>query len=518
MRKIYSITLEIHEAMKKELATVLDSLASCGKNKDVCRGFKLHAYLLKNGALIAGSFVADSLAIMYAKCGAHTKAHDLICEFSIDSVMPWTALIAGYIQVGEALKALACYENFQCKGFNPDSIMLTCVAKACGSIGALDKGREIHEKVAKEGLFRNDTVLGTALIDMYAKCGVLVQARQVLDEIQVRDVITWSALIAGFVHHGQGHDAIVCFEEMRSEGVIPNVVTITCILKACSAVKDIHRGVQTHCHITRQGWICKDVLLGNALVEMYAKCSNLVKAQQVLEELPVRNIVSWSALITGYLEVGQAAESLRYSRLMQRDGLLPDALTFACMLKACGMIGAVDYGEQLHHEISRQGLLKCNLLLSTVLMDMYIKCGALHKAHEVINELPLRDTISWNVLLAGYAQLGLGEDALKCFHQMQREGVSLDAVTFTCILKACSSIGAVNKGQEIHHEIARHGFLEENLALKSALVDMYTKFGELSKAQRVLQDLPTVDSVTWSALIAGHALQDEHKIWYQANT
>lgn len=160
--------------------------------------------------------------------------------------------------------------------------------------------------------------------------------------------------------------------------------------------------------------------------DMYANCGSLSKARQVLEELSVRNVISWSAFIAGYAREGDGEQALGCFENMQREGFCPNALTFICILKACGSIRAFEKGEKTHHEISKLGLLKEDLVLGTALVNMYAKCGALKKAQQVLEELLIQDATPWNALISGYARNGEGEQALSCLEQMQREGLSLD--------------------------------------------------------------------------------------------
>ena len=246
-------------------------------------------------------------------------------------------------------------------------------------------------------------MVGNALVDMYAKSGVLSLAHQVLENLPIRNVITWNALISGHVQHDQGHDAIQCFLWMQREGFSPDKVTFSCILKACGSIRDIHKGKQIHNLIVTGKFLEKNTVLGSALVDMYTKCGLLTSARQVLGELPIRDVVSWSTLIAGYAQHNQGDKALACFAEMRREGLYPNEVTFTCILKVC----------------------------------------------------------SWNALITGYSQHGCFHEALDCFEQMQREGLSSNEVTFACILKVCGSIRAIDKGKEIHDTLTSLGLQEK---------------------------------------------------------
>ncbi|KAI5061774.1 hypothetical protein GOP47_0024279 [Adiantum capillus-veneris] len=643
----------IQENMERKRMSLyfVSLLKDCAKKKDLCQGSRIHADVRDSGLLENNTYLGNTLVNMYAKCGALVKAQQVVDELPIRDVVSWNTLIAGYAQLGQGQKALGCFQRMQSEGLSPTVITYTCMLKACGTTQDVAMGKKIHDEIASQGLLKKDVVLGNALVDMYAKCGVLVKAQEVLDELPVRNVVSWSALIAGFVQQGQGSEALGCFQRMRSEGISPDAITYACILKACgitqhtdmgkkihddiatqgllkkdvvlgtalvgmyvqlgqgqealgcfeqmqsegifpnaftyayvlnacSIMQDADMGNKIHDDIVSQGLLKKDVLLGNALVDMYAKCGVLQKAQKVLDEIPVRNVISWNTLIGGYVQHGQGEEALGCFRRMRSEGvppdeityacilkacaimqdthmgkkihndivcqglleknfvlgtalvdmyvqqgqgqeavgcfqqmlsegISPDAITYACILKGCGSTQDTDKGEKIHDDIVSQGMLKQDVVLGNALVDMYAKCGVLQKAQKVLDELPVRNVVSWNTLISGYAQQGHGQKALGCFQRMQSEGLSPTAITYACILKACGSTQDIVMGKKIHDEIASQGLLKNNVVLGNALLDMYVKCGVLVQAQDVLDELPVRNVVSWSALIAGYVQQGQ---------
>ncbi|KAI5084860.1 hypothetical protein GOP47_0001029 [Adiantum capillus-veneris] len=480
---------------------------ACCKTKDLPRGIRLHDIIQKRN-LFEKNY-SDALVTMYAKCGELQKAQALLDMHNSSSVVPWTALIAGYGRQGKGQNALELFERMQREGILPNVVTYICILKACAVIGAVDKGKQIHYEILKQHLLDKNIVLGTALVDMYAKCGALTQAQNVLEKLTSRDVVSWNALMAGYVQQGQGQQVIECFERMKHEGILPDAVTYAYILKVYAAIRALDKGKQIHDESSRQGLLDHKSVLGNALVDMYAKCGALPQARSVLERLPYRDVVSWNALIAGYAQKGQGQQALEGFEQMQREGILPDSVTYVAILKVCASIRVIDKGKQMHDEILRQGLLGDNIILGTALVDMYAKCGALSQAHSVLENLPSRNVVSWNALITGYAQEGQGQLALKCFEQMQREGILPNRVTYLCILKACAAIEAFDKGKQIHDEISSRGLLEQDILSCSDLVDMHCKYDTLRKEQSFLENRPSHDDACLSAFIAenGHGQQ-----------
>ncbi|MCO5568342.1 hypothetical protein L7F22_022041 [Adiantum nelumboides] len=217
-------------------------------------------------------------------------------------------------------------------------------------------------------------------------------------------------------------------------------------LKACAKQKDLCQGSQIHADIRASGLLEKDAYLQSTLVSMYAKCGAFVRAQHVINELPVADVISWTALIAGYVQHDQGKKALACFHQMQSKGLSPSAFTYSCTLKACGIMQDVDTGKQIHSEIVSQGLLRNNVVLGNSVIDMYVKCGVLLKAQKVFDALVVRDASSWNALLAGYAQQGQGQEALACFQRMRTKGFSPNAITYACVLKACGIMQNLDMG------------------------------------------------------------------------
>ncbi|KAH7445773.1 hypothetical protein KP509_01G023600 [Ceratopteris richardii] len=485
--------------------TFASIIKACGSIGAIHKGQNLHAQVHKDRVLLEDSMVNNSLIDMYAKCGLLTKSHDLLDSLPVQSVVGWTALIAGYAQHGHRQKALDCYVHMRLKGLNPNAVTLLCVLKACGDLCFAHRCQQIHAEILKAGLLEKEIVIGTALVDTYANCGQLKRAEEVFDELPARNVVSWTALIAGYAQQGHDAKAFKCYEQMLLSGLPPNLVTVVCVLKACSNLGMVNKGQEIHDQVRENGLFCKEIVVANAVIEMYAKCNMLQKAQEVLDGLPIRNEVSWNVLMCGYVQHGDDEQAMMCYDRMQKESISPDAITYSCILKACANLKAVDIGCQIHEQIQKDGLLGSNIILANALVDMYAKCGMLTKAQKVHDYLPIRSVVSFNALILGYVQCGLGEKALDCFDKMQSEGHSPDGITITCVLKACGNIGALQKGEEVHAMFAKDRVLEEDIAIANALVDMYVKCGALVKAQEVFDELPVRSVISYTTVIAGYA-------------
>eukprot|EP00250_Pteridium_aquilinum_P021062 c25021_g11_i1 orf=1-684(-) len=228
---------------------------------------------------------------------------------------------------------------------------------------------------------------------MYAKCGELAKAMLEFEKLLVRDVVSWNVLIAGFVQHGHGERALDCFQEMRHEGVTANAITLAYMLKACGCIRACGKGQEIHAQIAKDGLLEADIVVGTALVDMYVKCGLLGRAQEVFDELVIRDVITWNTLITGYSHQGNAEEVFNCFERMQHERFSPNIVTFICVLRACGTIGVINKGQAIHARILKEGLLEKDTVISNALVDMYAKCGAFAEAEKVFDELPIRDVV-----------------------------------------------------------------------------------------------------------------------------
>ena len=371
-------------------AAFVSSLKACAEKKDLLTGNKLHVDIVRHG-LVQKPYLASSLISMYAKCGIISKAQQIHDEFQARNVVTWNAMITGYARDGQALESFDCYERMENEGIFPNHVTFICILKACGITGAIDRGKQIHSKVLisiKDSMEKDLVMIGSALVDMYVKCGLIAIARKVHSDLPVRNVVTWSILIAGYVQQGKGHAALNSYEKMRSEGILPDAITFTCILKACGSIGASNKGKEIHEEVALKGLLQKDLVLGTALVDMYAKCGMLEKAREVLRELPGRDIVPWNALISGYAQHGQGHEALECFKSMREEGIAPDEVTFLSVLTACSHSGLLEDAQMCFSNMREKHNIVPNSEHGTCMVVVYGCVGQFDDAVSMIKTLP----------------------------------------------------------------------------------------------------------------------------------
>ncbi|XP_057841741.2 pentatricopeptide repeat-containing protein At3g24000, mitochondrial-like [Cryptomeria japonica] len=480
--------------------TFASVIPACAKMQALEEGMDIHQSI-KDRGILSNVVVATALVDMYAKCGSIDKARELFDKITHRNVVSWNAMITGYAQNEFVEEALETFKQMQMAGVKPDSTTFASILPACAKMGALEQGIDIHHSIKDRGSL-SDVVVVSALIDMYAKCGSLDKARELFDEMPQRNVVSWTAMIAGYAHNGFVEEALETFKQMQLAGVKPNSATFATILPACAKMGALEQGVDIHQSILEGGFL-SDIVVGNAMVDMYGKCGSIEKARESFDRMPQRNVVSWTAMIAGYTQNGLVEKALETFKQMQLADVKPNSTTIASILPACAKIGALEHGMNIHQCVMEGGFLS-DITVGNALLDMYAKCGSIDKARKLFDRMPQKNVMSWTAMIAGYAQTGFGEKALEIFRQMQLAGIKPNSTTFISILPACAKIGALEQGIDIHRSIMDRG-ISSDVVVATALVDMYAKCGSIDKARKFFDMMPQKNVVSWTAMIAGYA-------------
>ena len=391
----------------------------------------------------------------------------------------------------------------QIEGMSPDSVSFLCSLRACCSRIGVGKGQEIHAEIERRGLVGTDIAVGNTLVSMYATFGSLSEAQHLFHMLPVKNTISWNALISGYIECGHNEKALEYFQKMRVENAEPDIVTFISCLNACSSIQNLSKGEEIYAEIEKQGWLEKDIVIGNTLVNMYAKCGQLDKALNIFDELQVRDVVSWNALIAGYAEHEYAEEALSCLEQMQIEGVFLSPATLVCGLNACGKIGALDKAGEIHTEIERQGLLERDLILGNSLVSLYSKCGWLDLAQKVFDKLPLQNVVSRTILMVGYAHIGEWEKVVSIFNTMLEEGIKPDSITFIVILTACSRVGLSHESERFFESMSKEYGVPPTLQHRACMVDLLGRIGRVDRAVEMIREMPGLPNVViWQTILA----------------
>lgn len=407
----------------------------CSKRLDTGLGRQIHACVVKGnwGNLI----VESALVKFYVECGDLLSAFREFDQMLMRDVVCWTTMITACSQQGHGQKAFSLFSRMLSDGYSPNEFTICGVLKACGEEKELKFGRQLHCAIVKE-MYDNDVYVGTSLVDMYAKCGEIVDSRNVFDGMRNRNTVTWTSIIAGYAREGLGEEAINLFRMMKGRNILANSLTIVSILRACGSIRDSLMGREVHAQIVKNS-IETSFYLGSMLVWLYCRCGKYSSATKVLQQMPLRDVVSWTALISGCAHLGHESEALEFLKRMIDDGVEPNSFTYSSALKACTKLEAVLHGKLIHSSANKTTALS-NVYVGSALINMYAKCGYVTEAFQVFDSMPERNLVTWKAMIVGYARNGLCQEALRLMYRMQAEGFKVDDYILGTVLTACGDV------------------------------------------------------------------------------
>ncbi|KAF9624724.1 hypothetical protein IFM89_013262 [Coptis chinensis] len=419
------------------------------------------------------------------------------------NIILWNSMIRAYAWKGPLDEAIEFYYKMFDLGITPNKFTFPFVLKACSGLKALEIGKEIHSHVKRSGL-DSDVYICTALVDFYAKCGCLYEAKDLFDKMSHKDVVAWNAMIAGSSLHGRYEDTVQLIFEMQDSGTSPNSSTLVAVLPTIGQAKALRQGKSIHGYCVRKA-VYKDVVMLTALLDMYAKCDSLEYARRIFGTISVMNEVTWSAMIGAYVLHDRMREGMKaFDQMFLEDNVSPTPATIGSVLRACAKLTDMSRGRRIHGYSVKTGLVE-DLMVKNSLLAMYSKGGVLDDAIRLFDEMKLKDTVSYSAVISGCVQNGNGEEALRFFNNMQVSGVNADIATMVGVLPACALLTALQHGRCSHGYLTVCGFALDT-SICNALIDMYSKCGRIYFAREVFNRMPKRDIISWNAMIAGYGI------------
>ncbi|KAK8278234.1 hypothetical protein V6Z11_D09G029100 [Gossypium hirsutum] len=482
--------------------TLSTVLKACAELQLLKHGKILHGFLWKHEKIRLDLFVGSASIEFYSKCGEMSDASKVFNEFEKPDVVLWTSMVSGYEQNGYFEKAIAFFSRMVLEeGVDPDRVTLVSLVSACAKLMNLKLGRSVHGFVVRRG-FESELSLVNALLNMYAKTGIVKVAEILFRMIEVKDVVTWSSMIGCYSRNGASVESLNLFNEMINKGCRPNAVTVVSALQACAVACDLDEGRRIHELATKRGFEL-EVSVSTALIDMYMKCLSPDEAVNVFRKMPGKDVVAWVALLSGYALNGMANKSIGIFKDMLCSGIQPDAVSMVKILASSSELGILHQAECLHGYVTSSGF-DNNAFIGASLIELYSKCGSLDYAIKVFEGIIDKDVVLWSAMIAGFGIHGRGEEALKLFHRMVKSSAARpNDVTFVSILSACSHAGLLLQGIEIFHMMVNNYGLHPGSEHYGIVVDLLGRTGELEKAMDIINRMPVpVEPHVWGALLA----------------
>lgn len=374
----------------------------------------------------------------------------------------------------------------------PDRYTYPSLIKSCASEGRVREGMAVHGSAVRCGV-EWDVFVRTSLIDFYGKCREIGCARMLFDEMPRRNVVSWTAIVVGYVVAGDIAEAKRLFDEMPQRNVASWNAIIDGFVKSgdlCSARRIFDEMPE------------KNVVSYTTLIDGYAKAGDMASATFLFDQAPDRDIVAWSALIAGYAQNGQPREAVNIFLEMSSSSVKPDEFIMVSLMSACSQEGNLELAKWVDNYVNGSSIDFGRAHVQAALVDMNAKCGNMERATNLFERMPKRDLISYCSMIQGLSIHGRGEEAVSLFNRMLNEGLTPDEVAFTVILTTCSRAGLVEEGWHFFESLKNEYSVAPSADHYACMVDLLSRSGRLKKAYELLKSMPVEPHAgAWGALL-----------------
>ncbi|EFJ05849.1 hypothetical protein SELMODRAFT_42377, partial [Selaginella moellendorffii] len=435
---------------------------------------------------------------MYGKLGDLSRAMAAFQSIANPNAFSWTILVVAFAQNGHLLEALFFFRKMELQGIKPTIFPCAAVIGIAASSRDLALGRWMHARIVHQGL-RINAVVENSLVNMYARCGSLGDAMEVFDAMLDRGVIAWTSLIAGFVQRGDHARALGLFRAMALEGVMPNDITFSSVLDACSGAGDLAQGRIAHAQILEFAAGAIDPATGAEIVAMYGRCGSVGDAERAFQAIDRPDLGLYNAMITVYAQTGRGDRALELIQQMRAREILPDEGTFARVLSSLHDRATLERGRAIYLELAAAGS-PLGVVLQTSIVKMYLNAGWIDEAAEIFSRMESRDMFSWTVMITALTERGRGREALDLFRHTRLEGLDLNRVALISALDAHQ--GRLREAREnFHSMIGDHGVDPSDEHFR-CMVDLLARAGKIDRAEELIAAMPYEPvEVAWTMIL-----------------
>ncbi|CAI9760640.1 unnamed protein product [Fraxinus pennsylvanica] len=496
-----------------------------------------HASILK---IEEDTYLFNALIASYLRLGQINHAHKVFRTLSSPDVVSYTAMISGLAKLNHEIEAVRLFFEMKCSGIEPNGYTFVALLTACMRSLDLELGFQVHAFLIKTG-YLDCTYVVNALMGLYSKCGYLDFVIDLFDDMPKRDVVSWNTVISCLVNERMYDKAFELFRIMlRHNGFRVDSFTLSSLLAACAGCLAMGEGREIHAYAYKIGYE-SNMSVNNTLIEFYSKCRSVKNAVTLFERMPVKDIFTWTEMITAYMGCGrvdlavdifdkmpekncvsynalfagfcQNGEGFRALGLfcrMVEEGIELNDFTLTSVVNACGLIMDCKISEQVHGFVLKSyfDLDDCT---ESALLDMCTRCGRMDDAEKIFNQLPLNqsNSINYTSLICGYARNAQPEKAISLVCQWQNEEYNcMDEVALASVLGICGALGLQKFGEQIHCYALKHDFLSD-ISVGNAIISMYFKCDDMEKAIKGFNIMPAHDTISWNSLLTGHILHRE---------
>ncbi|KAL0385942.1 UNVERIFIED_CONTAM: putative pentatricopeptide repeat-containing protein, mitochondrial [Sesamum radiatum] len=372
--------------------------------------------------------------------------------------------------------------------------------KACTTLRSLTL---LHAHLTVTGL-QKDPLASTKLIESYSQMGSVQTSRLVFDQFPNPDSFMWGVLIKCYVWNGLFEEAISVYQNMLERLAELNQFVFPSVLRACSAINYLRMGKKVHGRIVKSGFE-SDPVVETTLLSLYGETGHLYDARKIFDAMSMRDVVSWSSIISTYVQNGQASEGLEIFRKMIIEGMEIDSVTMLSVAEACAELELWRVGKSSHGYVVRRNIGSDHEALGSSLVAMYGKFGDLCSAEKLFRNGVYQSVTSWTAMISSYNQNGCYLEALGTFIKMLGLKVESNSVTLMNVVCSCARLRWLREGKSIHGYIIRKNVDLDSDFLRPSLIDLYANSGHLRYSHRVFDAAQEKHMVSWNILISGYA-------------
>ena len=485
--------------------TVTFGLKSCTELRNLLLGKGMHADSLKLG-LSRDKFVGSSLVGLYSKLARMDDSQKAFEEILDKDIVSYTSMITGYSENMDSTSwnVFEIASDMSRSNLEVNRVTLVSLLQVAGNLGAIREGKSVHCYSIRRGIGVSDEILGTSLVHLYMQCGAYQLASAALKN-SVQSVASWNAMLAGLVRTGQSGNAIHHFSVMLHEHkVVPDSVTYANLISACAELCNSGYAASVHAYLIRR-CIPLDVVLATALIEVYLKCTRIMRSKHLFDQLVVKDVVSYNTMIYGYLQNGMANEAIALLKEMVAECVAPNFVTILSLLVAIADHKYFVRGRWIHGLSIRHGFC-ANVDIANQIIRMYSGCGKITSARIVFASLEKKNLISWTAMMMGCLFCGHGGETVELFQLlMQQHGNKPDSVTVMTAIQAVSELGHLKDVKQIHCFVYR-ALLEKDTKTINSLITAYAKCGRLDLSVGLFLSLEHRDLDSWNSMISAYGM------------
>ncbi|XP_076923572.1 pentatricopeptide repeat-containing protein At1g03540-like [Bidens hawaiensis] len=378
--------------------TLSSVIKACADLGDVNVGRGLHGIVVMRG-FDTNHVIASSLIDMYGRNYVSYDARKVFDEMPEPDPVSWTSVISAFTRNDLFEEALVMFVSMmRSHQMSPDRFTFGTILTACGNLGRLKQGKQVHSKVVTSGI-QDNVVVDSSLVDMYGKCGSVYESQMVFDRITAPNSVSWCALLSGYCQTGDFDTVINLFRSMKEVDLYSFGTTI----RACAGLTAVRHGKEVHCQYLRRH-TCQSVIIESALVYLYSKCGCIHFAYRVFKCMQTRNMITWNSIISRFAQNGQGLDAIHMFNDMTKSGIKPDNISFIAVLFACSHAGLVDEGKEYFMLMKNMYGIEAGIEHYSCMVDLLGRAGRLEDAEHLIMESSFKDDKSlWAALLGACA-------------------------------------------------------------------------------------------------------------------